>query len=173
MQKYEGNVAVRVSQSVVIDPTLQPAGSTAMVDVRDVTPLVTTDNATVGASMERTGIEQLPINGRSITTLISQVPGIENQRAYGTRFGAIEYIWDGSQEEERRWGNAPQISLESLQEFRVDVNAVSAKYTGRPTWFSRPGAAPTRSTARYLRHSATAPSAWRGAGRTRLQKRRS
>jgi Carboxypeptidase regulatory-like domain len=132
MQKYEGNVAVQVSQSVVIDPTLQAAGSREVVEIRDVTPLVTTDNATVGAAMERTRIEQLPINGRNITTLLSQVPGIENQRAYGTRFGAIEYSLDGSQEEERRWGNAPQISLESLQEFRVDVNAVSAKYS-RPT----------------------------------------
>lgn len=132
MQKYEVNVAVQVGQSVVIDPTLQPAGTREMVEVRDVTPLVTTDNATVGATMDRTRIEQLPINGRTITNLISQLPGIENQRAYGTRFGAIEYSLDGSQEEERRWGNAPQISLESLQEFRVDVNAVSAKYS-RPT----------------------------------------
>ncbi len=132
MQKFEGTVTVQVGQSVVVDVVLHPAGTTTTVEVADVTPLVTTDNPTVGAAMEHRRIEQLPINGRSIVTLISQVPGIENQRAYGTRFGAIEYVWDGSQEEERRWGNSPQISLEAVQEFRVDVNAVSAKYS-RPT----------------------------------------
>src|SRR5262245_978665 len=132
MQKYEGNVSVQVGQSVVIDATLQPAGTATTVDVHDVTPLVTTDNAMVGAGMERTRIEQLPINGRSIVTLVNLLPGLENQRAYGARYGTIEYVWDGAQEQERRWGNSPQISLEALQEFRVDMNAVSAKYS-RPT----------------------------------------
>lgn len=132
MQKYEGDIGVQVSQSVVIDAVMHPEGTTTIVEVRDVTPLVTTDNATVGAGMERTRIEQLPINGRSIVTLVNLLPGLENQRAYGARFGTIEYVWDGTQEQERRWGNAPQISLEALQEFRVDMNAVSAKYS-RPT----------------------------------------
>jgi hypothetical protein len=116
----------------VVDPVLEPAGTTTTVEVKDLTPLVTTDNATVGSAMERTKIEQLPINGRSIVTLVNLLPGLENQRAYGARYGTLEYVWDGAQEAERRWGNSPQISLEALQEFRVDVNAVSAKYS-RPT----------------------------------------
>ena len=62
MQKYEGNVVVQAGQSLVIDPVLQPAGTATTVEVQDVTPLVTTDNAMVGAGMERTRIEQLPIN---------------------------------------------------------------------------------------------------------------
>jgi hypothetical protein len=132
MQRFEGNFNVQVGQSVVIDATMEPAGTATVVEVKDIATLVTTDNPTVGKAMERTRIEQLPINGRSIVTLMQQIPGMESQRAYGTRHGAIEYVWDGSQEEERRWGNAPQISLEALQEFRVDANAVSAKYS-RPT----------------------------------------
>src|ERR1044071_1461568 len=105
MQKYEGNLSVQVSQSVVVDPVLEPAGTTTTVEVKDLTPLVTTDNATVGSTMERTKIEQLPINGRSIVTLVNLLPGLENQRAYGARFGTIEYVLDGAQEQERRWGN--------------------------------------------------------------------
>src|SRR5687768_13929941 len=52
MQKYEGNVAVQVGQSVVINAVLLPAGTVTTVEVKDVTPLVTTDNAMVGAGME-------------------------------------------------------------------------------------------------------------------------
>ena len=132
MQTFEGNVVLQAGSSQVVDPVLRPAGTTTTVEVADVTQLVTTDNPAVGTGLERTRIEQLPINGRSITSLVAQVPGMENQRAFGTRFGAIEYIWDGSQELDRRWGNAPQVSLEAVQEFRIDVNAVSAKYS-RPT----------------------------------------
>jgi hypothetical protein len=132
MQKFEGDFTMQVGQSVVVDPVLQPAGTATTVDVQAVATLVTTDSPTVGAVMERTRIEQLPINGRSLITLMQQIPGMENQRAYGTRHASLEFILDGSQESERRWGNAPQISLEALQEFRVDVNAVSARYS-RPT----------------------------------------
>lgn len=132
MQKSEVNLAVQVGQSVVVDAVLQPAGTATVVDVHAAATMVTTDNATVGAVMERQRIEQLPINGRSLLTLMQQLPGMENQRAYGARHASLEFVLDGSQESERRWGNNPQISLESLQEFRVDVNAVSAKYS-RPT----------------------------------------
>src|SRR5262245_39035059 len=53
MQKYEARIAVQAAQSEVIDAVLQPAGTVTTVEVQDVTPLVTTDNATVGAGMER------------------------------------------------------------------------------------------------------------------------
>ena len=132
MKKYEGTFMVQVGQSVQVDPVLQLAGTTTAVYVQAVATMTTTDSATVGSVMERTRIEQLPINGRSLITLMQQIPGMENQRAYGTRHASLEFVLDGSQESERRWGNSPQISLEALQEFRVDVNAVSAKYS-RPT----------------------------------------
>ena len=133
MQKYEGNVGVQVGQSLVIDPTLQPAGTATTVEVKDVTPLVTTDNAMVGAGMERTRIEQLPINGRSIVTLVNLLPGpgeparvrrtLRNHRIYsGRRAGAGTPL--GQRCRRSAW--------KRVQEFRVDMNAVSAKYS-RPT----------------------------------------
>ncbi len=132
MQKFEGTLTVQVRESVVIDPVMRPAGAQILVEVKDVTPLVTTDNPTVFATLTRSFVEQLPINGRSITSLLQTLPGIEGQRAYGTRQGAQEYVWDGSQETDRRWGNAPAVGLDAVEEFRVEVNAVSAKFS-RPT----------------------------------------
>ncbi len=66
-----------VAQSAVIDPKLKPGQTSTTVDVRDVTPVVTLDSATVAAGMERRRIEQLPINGRSLATLLAVLPGHE------------------------------------------------------------------------------------------------
>jgi len=132
MQKFEGALTVEVRQSVVIDPVLQPAGTQTMVEVVDVTPLVTTDNPTVATTLTRSFVEQLPINGRSISSLLQTLPGVEGQRFFGTRQGSAEYVWDGAQEVDRRWGNAPPVALDAVEEFRVEMNAVSAKFS-RPT----------------------------------------
>ncbi len=132
MQKFEGTLTVEVRQSLVIDPVMQPAGTQTLVEVRDITPLVTTDNPTVGSTLTRSFVEQLPINGRNISSLLQTLPGIEGQRAYGTRQGSSEYVWDGAQEVDRRWGNAPAVGLDAVEEFRVEMNAISAKFS-RPT----------------------------------------
>ena len=120
MQKFEGTLTVEVRQSLVIDPVMQPAGTQTLVEVRDITPLVTTDNPTVGSTLTRSFVEQLPINGRNISSLLQTLPGIEGQRAYGTRQGSSEYVWDGAQEVDRRWGNAPAVGLDAVEEFRVE-----------------------------------------------------
>lgn len=108
MQKYEAEVLVQVGQRASIDPVMQPAGTATSVEIVDVTPLVTTDNATVATTLEHTRIEQLPLNGRSVVTLLNNLPGMENSRAYGTRAGSLEYVLDGAQEADRRWTNAPR-----------------------------------------------------------------
>ena len=49
------------------------------------TPLLTVDNPTLGHVLERSRIEQLPINGRGVTSLLQTVPGMEGKRAFGLR----------------------------------------------------------------------------------------
>ncbi|HWR51283.1 MAG TPA: carboxypeptidase-like regulatory domain-containing protein, partial [Bryobacteraceae bacterium] len=65
MQRFVASVVVQVQQSVVVDPVMRVAQTTSTVEVVEATPLVTTDNPTLGRVLERTRIEQLPINGRS------------------------------------------------------------------------------------------------------------
>ena len=65
MQTLEATLTVQVRQSAVVDPILRPAQTATSVDIQDVTPLLTTDNPTLGHVLERQRIEQLPINGRS------------------------------------------------------------------------------------------------------------
>src|SRR5690348_8902521 len=51
MQKYEATFTIQVSQSVVVDPVLHAAGTATTLEVKDVTPLVTMDNATVRSNL--------------------------------------------------------------------------------------------------------------------------
>lgn len=137
MQKFEGTFMVQATQSVVIDPVLSLGQTTTTVEVRDVTPMVTVDSPSMSTTMERERIEQLPINGRSVTTLLGTLPGFEGSRTFGSPTGAQEYILDGSVETDRRWANPPGITgppaippgVDSVQEFAVQNNAVSAKFS--------------------------------------------
>jgi hypothetical protein len=140
MQKFEGTLTVEVQQSAVVDVTLNVGRSTSVVSVKDVTPALQVDNATLGGTLEQTRISQLPINGRNVTNLLVTIPGMEGLRSLGTRDGSFEVVLDGAPLADRNTygGNGSgrityrQPGLDSIQEFTVADNATSAQFT-RPT----------------------------------------
>lgn len=134
MQTFEATLTVQVQQSAVVDPVLRPAQTATTVEVKDVTPIVTTDNPTLGHVLERQRIEQLPINGRFITSLLVTVPGMEGSRAYGEREGSQEFVLDGAALSDRNTGTSVRRppGLDTIQEFKVENNNSSAKFN-RPT----------------------------------------
>src|SRR5439155_7367429 len=88
MQKFEANLTVQVQQDPSVDVVLQVGQATAQVEVQDVTPMVTTESPTLGHSLERQRIEQLPVNGRGYQAFLATVPGIDSTglvQAYGMR----------------------------------------------------------------------------------------
>lgn len=134
LQKFEGNLQVQVQKSISVDVVLKVGQTATEVTVQEVTPLVQTGNATLGHVLERTRIEQLPINGRNVTSLLQTVPGMEGTRAFGLREGSYEISLDGSSLIDRNYGGVfnRQPGLDSIQEFVVENNSSSAKFT-RPT----------------------------------------
>src|SRR5262245_53121732 len=78
MQKYEANLVVQAQQDAAVDVTLQVGQTATQVEVLDVTPMVTTDTPTLGHSLERQRIEQLPVNGRGYQAFLATVPGIDS-----------------------------------------------------------------------------------------------
>jgi hypothetical protein len=71
------------------------------VTVQDVTPIVTTDTASLGYTLEHARIEQLPINGRNVMNLMNTVPGVTfdsngNLRTFGGRIGTHDVLLDGA-----------------------------------------------------------------------------
>ncbi|MFB3828128.1 MAG: carboxypeptidase regulatory-like domain-containing protein [Bryobacteraceae bacterium] len=132
MEKFEGTLTVQVQQRAVVDVTLRVGQIAATVTVRDVTPLTTLDNATLGHVLERERIEQLPINGRNIGTLLQTVPGMEGNRAYAQKTGTQDMLLDGAAIGDRLWGYTSQRrppGLDTVQEFKVETNNSSAKMT--------------------------------------------
>ena len=134
MQNFEATLTMQVQQSAVVDVVLRPAQTATTIEVKDVTPMLTVDNPTLGHVLERQRIEQLPINGRIITSLLVTVPGMEGSRAYGLREGSQELVLDGAALSDRNTGGNVRRppGLDTVQEFKVENNSSSAKFT-RPT----------------------------------------
>jgi protocatechuate 3,4-dioxygenase beta subunit len=96
MRNFEATLTVQVQQPAVIDPVLEIGETLTTVVVQDVTPMVTSSNPTLGHVLERNRIEQLPINGRFVSSLLQTLPGMEGDRAFGLRDGSSEYVLDGA-----------------------------------------------------------------------------
>lgn len=135
MQNWEGQLSIQAAEAVAVDPELKVRGTTTAVTVTsDVTNLVNVENGTVGVVLEHQRIEELPLNGRSINTLIqSIVPGIEGSssrmRPFGLNAAGFEVVWDGAMISNRDYGgilNRP-TGLDAVEEFRAETNNPSAK----------------------------------------------
>lgn len=135
MQRFEGTLTVQVQQSAVVNVVMRIGETLTEVSVQDVTPMLTVNSPTLGATLERTRIEQLPINGRAVTSLLQTVPGMEGLRAFGLRQHSFEFVLDGAALADRYgYYTVPlrQPGLDSIQEFKAENNNSSAKFT-RPT----------------------------------------
>lgn len=131
LSEYLAKITLRVGQTATLDPKLAIASvSQQVVVVGDVTPLATYDNPTVSTTLENSRINQLPINGRNIATLVGEVtPGIEGGRANGNRESAFEYVQDGTPLANRDFGGATRLpDPDSIQEVRVETTNSNAKF---------------------------------------------
>jgi hypothetical protein len=110
MQPFEGTLTVQVQQDAVIDMALQVAQSATQVQVQDATPMLQADSPSPG--IDSTGRIQ----------------------AYGLQPGSHTLLFDGTQMNEiwEGWDVGRPPGLDAIEEFRVEPNAASAKYT-RPT----------------------------------------
>ena len=139
MQKWQGDVTLQLGQQGVVNPQMKVGGAAQEVSVvGDVSPLLTTTNPTLATVIERERIEQLPLNGRSISGLmVSTVPGLEGAntvspaqpRVFGLRDSAMEFVQDGVPLDDRNTGNlqARPPGLDTVQEVRIETNNSSAK----------------------------------------------
>jgi Carboxypeptidase regulatory-like domain len=143
-QTFEGVLTVQVQQDASVDVVMQVAGAMSSVDVFDVTPLVNPSSPSLGSSLERKRIEQLPVNGRGYQNLLVTVPGVQWRshghgiggmiQGNGLRSGSNTLVVDGAAQNEvwEGWDVARQPSLDAVEELRVEVNNASAKFA-RPT----------------------------------------
>ncbi len=69
-------IMLEVGESARIDFTLRIGDSRTVVTVSGGPPLINTENASLGTVIDRDTIDQMPLNGRGIQTLIELSPGV-------------------------------------------------------------------------------------------------
>lgn len=142
MKAWEGQLQVETGRAAEIAPVLTLGEVTETVVIEgNITPLVTTSEPTEGSTLDRQRIEEIPVNGRNINTLLEDVtPGVEaiNDVNGGVRISGLmvystDYIQDGASSNNREFGGSGIMSgLESIGEVKVETSTSSARYT-RPT----------------------------------------
>jgi hypothetical protein len=138
MQTWEGEFLLPVGQTVDISPVLRVGATATQVTIAgDAAPLVATSDAVISTNLERARIEQLPLNGRSIATLVLiTTPGVGsgqdgniNPIGNGLR-DSVEMYQDGAVIKSRDTGDfsGRLPGLDSVQETRVETSLSSAKF---------------------------------------------
>lgn len=141
MKTYRAGVQVLVDQHAVIDASLSAGEVTQLVEVKaDTVQLTTTDSGTIAATLENARINQIPMNGRVLTSLVAMMaPGVENgQRSNGLMAEALEYVADGVPLSNRQFGGMNQSMAQapdpdSVQEMRVETTNTGAMYSAPGT----------------------------------------
>ena len=146
-------VVVQVESAVRIDLAMEIGAVTETVEVTSQTPLLQTENSSLGQVVEAKTVQEMPLNGRNVLNLIALVPGVIPQ---GSTAGAIASNQSAGHTNNNAWNNyqigggiaghgaswvdgVPMIGLggntvtlvitqDAIQEFRVVTNNVSAEF---------------------------------------------
>jgi Carboxypeptidase regulatory-like domain len=152
MKTYTTSVELQVAQNAVINPILTAGDVTQQITVNaDTVQLVTQDTGSIGSTLENERINQLPMNGRNILSLVGEsTPGMEDngQKMDGQAIEALDYLVDGTstqnnlfggqnKDDNGQSGNAPTggstppvqlLDADAIQEVRVQSANSGAQY---------------------------------------------
>jgi hypothetical protein len=141
------NIILEVSQRLRIDIKLDVGAITESINVTAEIPRIQTEDSSLGATVERKRIEELPLNGRHVFNLVKIVAGVQprfnntdgfaeisNQNfsqiringgpAYGNQF-----FLDGSVNSAPVHNEIAVVPMsDAVEEFRVETNALKAEY---------------------------------------------
>jgi hypothetical protein len=145
MKTSTQTIELLVSQEAVINVSLTAGSVTQQVTVAaNTVQLETTDNGSITSTLENARINELPMNGRNIITLVNEVtPGLEScpessSCANGLEGPATVYEVDGASLENREFGGVHQgqqqmVDPDAIQEVRVQDEASGAEYAAPAT----------------------------------------
>ena len=135
-QRYvQRGITVRVEDRLRADAQLRLGQVTESVEVVAETPLIQTENNTLGRVIEENSIKQLPLRGRNAFELVLLTPGVtqrsddEQPRLGGGRARTGEFVLDGGSITTPRRGQLfTQPNLDAIQEFKVQTSGLSAEF---------------------------------------------
>ncbi len=140
-------IRLEVGQVARIDFVLELGNVSETVTVAGELPALQTEHATLGTVVERKRIENLPLNGRNTLNLIKLVAGVQptvrsadgfaqpseqsmSQMRFngGPVYGTQIFFDGGTNNAQVHHEAAFAPSLETIQEFRVETNALKAEF---------------------------------------------
>ncbi|MEZ5403679.1 MAG: TonB-dependent receptor [Bryobacteraceae bacterium] len=141
------NITVEVQSTVRIDVAMQVGEVTQILEVTEQTPLLQTENASLGQVVESRKVLEMPLNGRNVYSLVALVPGVvPGGQSGSTPTGANPFAWanfqiGGGQANQSASYidgapvNASYVNLTALvptqdavQEFRVQTNSLGPEF---------------------------------------------
>ncbi len=126
-----------------VDFRLEVGELTQAITVESQAPLVDTETTRLSELITGQQVQNLPLNGRNIFQLIQLAPGAVNTTSVafdgggnrgfytvvnGTRSNMQGYFLDGIPDKGLSGGSNTQPSADTVQEFRVDTEVLSAQY---------------------------------------------
>jgi hypothetical protein len=134
-------IALEVNANPKVDLTLEVGQATELVKVHAEAPLLQAEQTDLGQTVTQQQIEQLP-TGRNLFSLIPLAAGVSQQvacdgscgnngnlRINGDRPRTQDYVLDGTTINAPVFGGqAINPSVDSIQEFRIEANSMSAEY---------------------------------------------
>jgi hypothetical protein len=139
-------IEIQVNSEIRVDAQLQVGDSTQTVEVTAETPLLQTQNATIGHEIERVQVQELALNGRNVFALVELTPGVvpqgsslnggtvvgggglQYQMGGGTANQSAAFI-DGAPANKISGNSTPWIPVQdAVQEFRVSTSDTSPEF---------------------------------------------
>lgn len=137
-------ITLQVGANVKVDLTLEVGAATQTVEVKGTeSPILQTQQSNLGETVNERQLASLPTqsgSGRSVFNLLFLTPGVSEQvgvgagdnnslRINGDRPRTQDYLLDGTSMDQPVFGgNALNPSPDSIQEFKVETNSMSAQY---------------------------------------------
>jgi hypothetical protein len=140
MKTYNRTVDLLVGQTYVADAALTAGAVTQQVEVSaDAVQLVNTENGVITMTLENARINQLPLNGRNMVSLVAETtPGMQScpessTCANGGEAPSIEFEVDGASLSNRQFGGvnsgqSQMVDPDAVQETTIVDNAASVQY---------------------------------------------
>lgn len=141
------NITIEVSQRLRVDIRLEVGALTESVNITAEIPRVQTEDSSLGATVERKRIEELPLNGRHVFNLVKIVAGVQPRSSSTDGFAEVnnqtfsqiringgpaygnQFLLDGSVNSAPVHNEIAVVPMsDSVEEFRVETNALKAEY---------------------------------------------
>lgn len=143
-KEVRSGIALSAGQSLRVDTTLKLGTVSDTVQVQSQVAQVDTSTANVGSTVFGSQVQELALNTRSFTQLMTLQPGVASSQAQQPGFGSntsVPFSFNGAGQSSNNWlldggrnidtyngNNLTMVNLDAIAEVRIERNAYASDY---------------------------------------------